>query len=187
MILTTRVPFIPKQRFDIPFGKVTDLPADQLLKPLNQATPATATIGGSSSVRAPIPPNGLQGRQRAPGSQQELSPGMTIPDAEGPTSVGGPEGPTPLVPPPAASGQGKRSEADDDAPVRVLSSRVVNAFPASNDTPPLTPTASQPLLGIFSGKPMPDHVVWPSIFATGDRPSPDDDGLYQRWRRWLDA
>jgi len=34
---------------------------------------------------------------------------------------------------------------------------------------------------------MPDHAVWPSIFAADDRPSPDDDELYQRWQRFVDA
>jgi hypothetical protein len=43
------------------------------------------------------------------------------------------------------------------------------------------------LLGIFSGKPMPDYPVRPSIFDTDNRSSPDDDEPYQRWRRWLDA
>ena len=75
----------------------------------------------------------------------------------------------------------------DDAPVRVLSSRVVNASPASGDAPPVVPSASPPALGIFSGKPMLDYPVWPAIFAADDRSSPDDDELFQRWRRWLDA
>ncbi len=80
---------------------------------------------------------------------------------------------------------GKRSEADDDVPVRVRSR--VNASPASasGDAPP--PASAPPLPGIFSGKPMRDYPVRPSIFATDDRSSPDDDELYQRWRRWLDA
>jgi len=89
--------------------------------------------------------------------------------------------------PQVAPGPGKRSEMEDDAPVRVLSrANPSPPTPTSNDAPPLAPPAS-PALGIFSGQPMPDHAVWPSIFATGDRPSPDDDDLYQRWRRWLDA
>jgi len=84
---------------------------------------------------------------------------------------------------------GKRSEADDEtAPVRVLSSRIVDRSSlAPSDAPALSPASAPPLLGIFSGKPMRDYPVWPSIFATGDRPSPDDDELYQRWRRFLDV
>jgi hypothetical protein len=90
--------------------------------------------------------------------------------------------------PQPAPNQGKRSE-QDDTPVRILSR--VNLSPASasasGDAPPLTPPASPPLLGIFSGKPMPDYPAWHSIFATDNRPSPDNNELYQRWRQWLAA
>ena len=116
--------------------------------------------------------------------------------------------------PQPAPNPGKRSELpedviptsvtatdDDNPPVRILGRRVVNlsTAPAPNDAPPLVPTgvvpsvtadrpaSSPPLPGIFSGKPVPDYPVWPSIFVTDDRPSPDDNELYQRWRRWLDA
>lgn len=82
---------------------------------------------------------------------------------------------------------GKRSEADDDTAVRVLSRVNLSPAPASDDAPPLAPASAPPLLGIFSGKPMRDYPVRPSIFATDDRASPDDDELAQRWRRWLDA
>jgi hypothetical protein len=76
----------------------------------------------------------------------------------------------------------------DDAPVRILSRRAdLSPTSASSEAPTLGPESAPPLLGIFSGKPMPDYPVWPSIFATDDRPSPDDDELYQRWRRFLDA
>jgi hypothetical protein len=35
---------------------------------------------------------------------------------------------------------------------------------------------------------MRDYPVRPSIFATADdRPSPDDNELFQRWMRWVDA
>ena len=82
---------------------------------------------------------------------------------------------------------GRRSEADGDAPVRVLSRVNLSPASASGDAPTLAPASAPPLLGIFSGQPMRDHPVWPSIFATDDRSSPDDDELYQRWRRWLEA
>lgn len=76
--------------------------------------------------------------------------------------------------------QEKRSEADDDTPVRVLSR--VNLSPASSDAPPL--------LGVFSGQPMRNWPVPPPIFQPKDQKdqsSPDDDELSRRWRRWLDA
>ncbi len=88
---------------------------------------------------------------------------------------------------------------DDNAPVRILGRRVVNlsTAPAPNDAPPFVPNgvvssvadgpaSSRPLLGISSGKPMPEWPVRPSIFQTKDQASPDDDDLYQRWIRWLD-
>jgi hypothetical protein len=86
-----------------------------------------------------------------------------------------------------APDQDRRSETDDDAPVRVLSRVNLSGVPASGDAPPLSPASPPPLPGIFSGKPMRDYPVWPAIFAADDRSSPDDDELNQRWRRWLDA
>lgn len=80
----------------------------------------------------------------------------------------------------------QRSEVDDGAPVRVLSRRADLSLP-SGAAPTPAPEASAPLLGIFSGKPMPDYPVRPSIFATDDRSDPYDDELVQRWRRWLDV
>lgn len=50
-----------------------------------------------------------------------------------------------------------------------------------------TQASAPPLLGIFSGKPMPDWPVRPSIFQTEDQASPDDNELFQRWMRWVDA
>ena len=82
--------------------------------------------------------------------------------------------------------QGKRSE-QDDTPVRVLSRVSLSPAPVSVDAPSLSPASALPLFGIFSGKPMPDYRVWPSIFDTDNRSSPDDVELYQRWRRFLDA
>lgn len=51
----------------------------------------------------------------------------------------------------------------------------------------LSPASPPPSLGIFSGKPMRDYPVWPSIFAADDRPAPENDELSQRWRHFLDA
>jgi hypothetical protein len=224
-----------------------------------------------------LPPNSPPG---VPGPRLQLSPGMPIPGAEGPTSFGGPNGPTPLVPPPSVPNQGKRSDIPGDAPPdapqataqavpaswafphaglggldgvlkyfnsappgttqnlpfgnpsapgfsspgiandeivpeRRLASRVINlSAPASPGAPPLSPdlpdtvnnagnwtaasaaptpgtpdaqSASQSPLGIFSGKPMPDWPVLPPIFQPKDQSSPDDNELFQRWMRWLDA
>jgi murein DD-endopeptidase MepM/ murein hydrolase activator NlpD len=49
------------------------------------------------------------------------------------------------------------------------------------------PAASSPRLGIFSGKPMPNWSVPPPIFQPKDQSSSDDNELYRRWMRWLDA
>ncbi|WP_298254740.1 M23 family metallopeptidase [Bradyrhizobium sp.] len=83
--------------------------------------------------------------------------------------------------------QGKRSEADD-GPVRVLSRRadLSSSLPAG-DAPPFSSASPPPLLGIFSGKPMPDWPVQPSIFQPKDQSSPDDNELFQRWMRWVDG
>jgi len=217
--------------------------------------PAASPSSPDTLPSTALPTNSPAG---APLPRPQLSPGLPVPGAEGSISIGGPNGPTPLVPLPPAPNQGersdihgvvtpdaaqviadrfgkwgsvpflntpaasddpaglndrhgnwasrpagvlgnfnapplhppdlgKRSEADDDVPVRVLSSRVVNTSPASGDAPPLASASASPALGIFSGQPMPDWPVWPSIFATDNRPSPDDDELYQRWRRFIDA
>ena len=87
--------------------------------------------------------------------------------------------------------QGRRSEAEDDAPVRVLSGRadLSSSLPAG-DAPPLAPASPQPPPGIFSGKPTPDYPVWPSIFQPkdqGDQSPPKDNELFQRWMRWVDG
>ena len=95
---------------------------------------------------------------------------------------------------------------------RRLASRVIGlSAPTSTGTPPLSPDlpdavnnvvngtaasaaptpgaigTSQPLLGIFSGRPMPDWPVPPPIFATNDRTQASDDELFQRWVRWVDG
>jgi len=114
--------------------------------------------------------------------------------------------------PQVAPKEGKRSELpedviptsvtatdDDNLPVRILGRRVANlsTAPARNDAPPFVPrepaastangpASPPPLLGIFSGKPMSDWPVRPSIFQTTDQASHDDE-LFQRWMRWVDA
>jgi hypothetical protein len=73
---------------------------------------------------------------------------------------------------------------EQTAPVR----RLVNvSAPASTGTPPPAPSSSQSLLGIVSGQRMPNYPVPPSIFQTKDLSSPDDDELFQRWMRYVDA
>jgi len=73
---------------------------------------------------------------------------------------------------------------DDSTPVR----RLVNlSSPASSDAPSLAPAGSPLLLGIVSGQPMRDYPVRPSIFQTKDQSSSDDDELFQRWLRMVDA
>ena len=123
----------------------------------------------------------------------------------GPRNVGAPS-------PQPAPKEGKRSELpedviptsvtatdDDNVPVRILGRRVVNLSnaPAPNDAPPVVPSepaastangpaSPPPLFGIFSGKPMPDWPVRPSILQTKDQTSHDDE-LFQRWTRWVDG
>lgn len=78
----------------------------------------------------------------------------------------------------------------DNVPERRLVGRVVNLSTPSTGAPPLAPDAQaapQPLLGVYSGKPMPDWPVQPPIFQTKDQPSPEDNELSQRWMRWVNA
>ena len=173
------VPFGRKGRFDIPFSTATYLPPENPrfvpgdTAPLASPTQNPVSDRSSKWGSVPLPntsaasedPAGFNGRY----GNWASSPASGLGD----------------IPASRALDQGKRSEADDRAPARVLSR--VSLAPASADAPPLSPATSLPLLGIFSGKPMPDYPVWPSNFAAGDRPSPDDDELYQRWRRFLDA
>ena len=178
------LPFAPKQQFDIPFSTVTNLPAGN----------PRFVPGGTAPLPSPATQNPIADRSGKWGSVPLANTPAASDDSAGfngryvnwaswPADELGNFNAAPLH----APDLGKRSEADDDAPVRVLSSRVVNASPASGDAPTLGPESAQPLLGIYSGKPMRDYPVWPSIFATDDRSSPDDDELYQRWRRFLDA
>jgi hypothetical protein len=208
--------------------------------------PQTAPTELNPPARAPLPASAPQSPPRAPALQPQFSPGMAIPNAEGPTSLGGPNGPAPLVLPQPMPDQGKRSDIPGDAtqatpadwafssqgPIALggvlkyfnpaLSSTTVNlpfidpnasassrpgiangdvvperrlANLVANLSVPAAPTsgspdaqgASQPLLGIFSGRPMPDWPVQPSIFQPNDQASSEDDELFQRWMRWLDA
>ena len=167
-----------------------DRPGNPFFNPFNQTTPAPVVV---------IPPPVLNNQNPVAdrsGNWGSVPLPNTPAASEDPASFNGRYGnwaswPAGVLgnfnaPPLHAPDLGKRSEADD-APVRVLSSRVVNASPASGDAPPVVPSASPPALGIFSGKPMLDYPAWPAIFAADDRSSPDDDELFQRWRRWLDA
>ena len=149
------------------------------------AAPAPSLNARPSTALLPNPPQS---------SQPPLSPGMPVPGAEGPTSLGGPNGPVPLVLPQLAPNQGKRSDIPGevtptgndvapDTPVR----RLVNlSSPALPDAPPLVPTAAQPLLGISSGQTMPDWPVPPLVFEPRDQSPPEENELFQRWMRWLD-
>jgi hypothetical protein len=83
---------------------------------------------------------------------------------------------------------GSTTAVAGSAPTPVPVRRLVNlSKSAPNDTPPLAPVSPPPSLGVFSGRPMRDCAVRPSIFDTDDRSSPEDNELYQRWRRWFDA
>jgi Peptidase family M23 len=112
-----------------------------------------------------------------------------------PGGVLGNVGAAPRVPDP-----GRRSDVPDggtpgsatavagSAPTPVPVRRLVNLSTSiPSDTPPVAPASSLPSLGIVSGKPMPDYPMRPSIFDTDDRSSPEDNELYQRWKRWVDA
>lgn len=156
-------PDTPAQPFFSPFGKSVSDPnafADRFGKWGSAPLPnASAAFDGPASFADRFDRWDL----RAPGALRNVSaPAPQVPD------------------------QGKRLEADDSAPVRVLSRRA-DLSPASGDASPLAPETSPPLLGIVSGQPMRDYPVRPSIFETDDRSSPDDDELVQRWTRWVDV
>jgi hypothetical protein len=79
--------------------------------PPNSPTGATQPRSQDNPpLRAPLPPNTTQSQPGAPQPGLQLTPGFPIPGAEGPTSLGGPNGPAPLVFPQPASNQGKRSD-----------------------------------------------------------------------------
>lgn len=102
-------------------------------------------------------------------------------DLRAPGALGNVGAPPPQVTP----NLGKRAETDD-TPVRVLSRRA-DLSPPSGDVPTPVPEASPPLLGLVSGKPMPDWPVQLSIFQSKDQASPEDNELFQRWMRWVKA
>jgi hypothetical protein len=157
----------PADPFFSPFGQTIPAPANQ--NPIADRFGKWGSVPLSDTPAASDDPAGFNDRYGSWAS----SPAGALGNA-------GAAAPQP------ASDQGKRSETDD-TPVRILSRRSVNPAPASVDAPSLSPASTSPLLGIFSGKPMRDYPVWPSIFATDNRSSPGDDELYQRWRRFLDA
>jgi hypothetical protein len=156
-------PDTPAQPFFSPFGKSVSDP-----------NPFADRFGKWGS--APLPNGSTASDDPASFADRFNGWDLTAPGALGNISA-----PAPQLPDP-----GKRSEADDP-PVRVLSRRA-DLSPAAGDAPTPAPEAAPPLLGIVSGKPMRDYPVRPSIFATADdRPSPDDNELFQRWMRWVDA
>ena len=118
----------------------------------------------------------------------------------------------PLADPNALDFPPPGNASDDNVPERRLARRVVNlSAPASPGAPPLAPgfvdaaggsgngaaaqpappplapnqAASPPLLGIFSGQPMPDWPVPPPTFQSKDQASPEDNELWQRWRAFI--
>jgi hypothetical protein len=70
--------------------------------------PIFQTPGQSPAGREPsLPQTVLPGDNPAARAPLQLSPGMPIPDVQGPSSVGGPNGPTPLVAPRGPVGPGQ--------------------------------------------------------------------------------
>jgi hypothetical protein len=178
------VPFGQKGPFDIPFTTVTGLPPGN----------PRFVPGGTVPLAPPVTQNPIADRSGKWGSVPLPNTPAVSDDSAGfndrygswaswPAGVLGNVG---APAPQPAPDQGKRSEMDD-MPVRMLSRVNLSPAPAPVDASSLPLPASPPLLGIFSGKPMPDWPVPPPIFTTDDRPSPGDDELYQRWRQWLDA
>jgi hypothetical protein len=90
-------------------------------------------------------------RQSEPSSQ--LRPGMAIPSAVGPTSIGGPDGPTPVVPPVPLRQQpplrlNPRSETI--SPAQRLNPAVPQAFGPFGFADPLSPDVSTSLQGTYA-------------------------------------
>ena len=112
---------------------------------------------------------------------------------------------------------GVRANATDDVPIRRLGRRVVNlsGAPISDSAPDLTgdpqsafddrfgnwtapsagtarvpdqPAPPSPVLGIFSGKPMREFRLSPSVWGLPDKSSNEGVDAFRRlWRQWLDA
>jgi hypothetical protein len=168
-----------------------DRPGNLFFNPFNQTTPAPVVVVPPPVLNSQNPVadrSGKWGSVPLPNTPAVSDDSAGFNDRYGswaswPAGVLGNVG---APAPQPAPDQGKRSETDD-TPVRMLSRVNLSPAPASVDASSLLPPASPPLLGIFSGKPLPDWPVPSPIFTTDDRPSPGDDELYQRWRRWLDA
>jgi hypothetical protein len=73
----------------------------------------------------------------------------------------------------------------------VMRRRVLNPSPASASdaaVAPQQPAPRSPVLGIFSGRPMPNYPVPPPIWGLPDESRAnggDDENWYTRWRRLI--
>ena len=178
-------------------GSAPDHPGQPFFSPFNQPTPAPAKAAppsapNSSNVFADgyprwgtVPLPNAPAASDAPANFSDRFGNWASVISGAPGNV--------VAPNAAPPKQGQRSDSpdgvtpvsvttnDDTAPVRILARTNPPSTQASTAVPPIAPaSAPQPLLGIYSGKPMPDWPVHPSIFQTRDQPSPEDNGLFQR-------
>jgi hypothetical protein len=108
--------------------------------------------------------------------------------------VSSPAGSAPRSPYQPAPEDGSLTRGDAQN-IRILSSRLISRDGVENGIPPpaVVPNQPGPLsqtgrpLGIFSGKPMPDYPLPPSIWGLDDSRAPgeDDENWYTRWRRLI--
>jgi hypothetical protein len=136
--------------FDFHGNPVYDGAGGSIVSPARPSTvpPTNSSPGANPSPRALISPNISQSPSGVSGPQPQLSPGMSIPEADGPTSIGGPNGPTPLVLPQPVPHQGKRS----DIPGGVLPDLTL-ATPANWAFPRQAPVGLGGVLKYFNAPP----------------------------------
>jgi hypothetical protein len=169
-------------------------PGQPFFNPLNQIAPAAVVQPSDPTYPNPIADRfGVWGSVPRPNAPATSTDPANFADRFGNwASVAGgvlgnvaPSNATPLKPGPRSEIPDGVTPTGDDAPADIPVRRLVSSPAVS--APSLAPASPLPLLGIFSGKPMRDYPVPPPIFQSRDPSPPEDNELFQRWMRWLDA